>query len=207
MSIVVAAIVGGLMTAFASTWLSLLGTGLTRADTLVIPTTTVVVLSGSFPDRILEGADTFREVGATRLLLTREPPLPGGDVLRQRGVPVAEGDDLNRAAAIGLGVPEAAITVLDPAVSSTFAEAALVVDFLRRNQIHSVVVVTSKNHSRRAAWTFQATCGHDCEVRMRPSRYDPFNPDDWWRHRGLVRRVIIEYGKFMYFTLVDRWRL
>jgi uncharacterized SAM-binding protein YcdF (DUF218 family) len=170
------------------------------------PADAIVVLSGSVPDRMLAAVDLYDRHLAPRIILTREAPLPGIEALRARGGRLLEHYEQNLSVARQLGVPESALTVLPPPVTSTWQEACVVVAYLRRQGIHSILLVTSKTHSRRARLTFRAVAGGALEIAVYPSPYDPFEADDWWRQRGLVRRVLTEYAKLAYFLLVDRWR-
>lgn len=170
------------------------------------PAGAIVVLSGSIPDRILEAVDLYRAGLAPRIVLTREGPLPGLDELRARGGDIPEHHELNEQIAAQLGVPRSALSVLRPPVWSTRTEAEAVGEFLLREGIHTVLLVTSKAHSRRAAMTFRDLAAGRLEFVICPSRYDPFRPDGWWQRRPHVRRVVIEYLKMLNFVLVDRWR-
>lgn len=170
------------------------------------PADVIVVLSGSLPDRILEGVDLYQAHLAPRIVLTREPPLPGIDALRARGVTLPEHHEQNLSIAQQLGVPADALMVIDQRTSSTIAEAAALLAVLRAQQVRSILLVTSKAHARRSAMIFRHLAGRDLRIVVCPSRYDPFAADTWWRERGLVRRVVIEYGKLLNFLLVDRWR-
>ena len=80
------------------------------------------------------------------------------------------------------------------------------VRYLRGQRIESILLVTSKAHARRARLTFRTVAAGALRIAVCPSPYDPFEADNWWERRGLVRRVITEYGKLVYFVLVDRWR-
>ena len=53
---------------------------------------------------------------------------------------------------------------------------------------------------------FDTVSGGDVGVRVSPTPFDPFSPDDWWTHREMTRRVLTEYGKWLTFFLTDRWR-
>jgi len=170
------------------------------------PADAIVVLSGSLPDRMLEAVDLYHLHLAPRILLTREPPLPGLAVLRQRGGNVPEHHEENLIIAQQLGVPADAITVIPTPVSSTMAEARLVVDYLRVQGIKSILLVTSKTHARRAGMAFHQLAGESVHIAVCPSPYDPFAAENWWHERGFVRRVAIEYGKLLYYICIDRWR-
>ncbi len=170
------------------------------------PADAIVMLSGSMPDRILETVDLYQAHVAPRIILTREEELPGLAVLRARGGVLREHHEQNVAIAEQLGVPPDAITVMPQPASSTIAEAEVVVGYLEAQGIRSIVLVTSKAHSRRARMTFRGLTDGRIRVIMRPARYDTFASNDWWEHRGWQRRVVIEYGKLLNYVLIDRWR-
>ncbi len=170
------------------------------------PADAIVVLSGSVPDRMLEAVDLYRAHLAPRIILTREPVLPGLAVLRERGGNVPEHHEENLAIAQQLGIPATALVLLPTPVSSTIAEAQLVVSYLRAQGIRSVLLVTSKAHARRAGMIFRHMAGSTYEVAVCPSPYDPFTAEAWWSERAYVRRVVTEYGKLLNYLLIDRWR-
>jgi uncharacterized SAM-binding protein YcdF (DUF218 family) len=170
------------------------------------PADAIVVLAGSIPDRILEAVDLYQAHLAPRIILTREPELPGLAALRARGGTLPEHHEQNQRIAEQLGVPAEAMTVLPTATASTFAEAQALIAYLRAQRIRSVLVVTSNAHARRARLTFRHLAGDGVRISVCPSRYDPFAPDTWWQQRAFVRRVVIEYGKLLTYLLVDRWR-
>lgn len=171
------------------------------------PSDAIVVLSGSLPDRILHGVDLHRAGLAPLLVLTRESGWPGLTELRQRGLEIPERYELNRDIARQLGVPESALVQVEEPAGSTISEVQVLLPELRRRGVRSILLVTSKTHTRRAARIFAAVSGGDIEVRVSPTPYDPFTPEGWWRNRETTRRVLTEYGKWLTFVLVDRWRL
>ena len=170
------------------------------------PADAIVVLSGSLPDRILHGVDLYRAGLAPTIFLTREFELPGLDELRARGLDIPERHDTNRMIAQQLGVPDEAIVTIEQRAGSTLTEVAALLPELRRRGIHSILLVTSKTHTRRAALIFNSLSGGDIQLRVSPTPFDPFSPDDWWKKRVATRRVLTEYGKLLSFSLVDRWR-
>jgi uncharacterized SAM-binding protein YcdF (DUF218 family) len=170
------------------------------------PADAIVVLSGSLPDRMLEAVDLYQAHLAPRIILTRGPVLAGLAVLRQRGGNVPEPHEENLMIAQQLGVPAAAIALIPTPVSSTIAEAQVVVDYLDAQGLKSILLVTSKTHARRAGMTFRHVAGDSVQIAVCPSPYDPFTAETWWRERGVVRRVVTEYAKLLNFVFVDRWR-
>jgi uncharacterized SAM-binding protein YcdF (DUF218 family) len=169
------------------------------------PSEAIVVLSGSLPDRILEAVDLYQAHLAPRIILTRERPLPGLAELRARGATLPEHHEQNISIAEQLGVPAAAIAVMPTAASSTLAEIRALVVYLKEQRVHSILLVTSKAHARRARLTFRTLAGPELRIAVCPSRYDPFSAADWWHERAFVRRLVIEYGKLLNFVVIDRW--
>lgn len=166
----------------------------------------IVMLSGSIPDRILEAVDLYQAKLAPRLILTKEGPLPGLDALRAKGGNLPEHHELNLSVAEQLGVPRQAITLITTPAWSTLTEAHAIVDYLKQEGLRRVILVTSKAHTRRAKLTYEGLAGADIDFIVHPSRYDPFEPDNWWQRRPYVRRVVIEYLKLLNFVLLDQWR-
>jgi len=169
------------------------------------PADAIVVLSGSLPDRILQAVDLFQAQLAPRIILTREQPLPGLGALRARGATLPERHEQNIGIAEQLGVPAAAIAVMPAPTSSTVAEIRALVPYLKEQRVRSILLVTSKAHARRARLTFRTFAGRDLRIAVCPSRYDPFSAEQWWHERSSIRRLIIEYGKLLYFVVIDRW--
>ena len=167
----------------------------------------IVVLAGSYPDRILEAAALFREGWAPRIILCREPDNSGFRKLLDLGVRVPRPFELNRTVAEQLGVPSDAIAVLDRPANSTVSEADVVLADVLARGYRSILLVTSKYHSHRAGLIYRHLAGGRVDVIVRAARDDDFQPDAWWRNRASARRVAIEYQKLLTFLLVDRWRL
>lgn len=167
----------------------------------------IVVLTGSYPDRILEAATLYREGWAPHIILCREPENAGFRRLRELGVRVPRLFELNRSVAEQLGVPPASISVLERPAGSTYTEAEVVLEDVIARGWRSILLVTSKYHSHRAGMIYRFLADGRVDVIVRPARDDDFQPDGWWRDRPSTRRVIIEYQKMLTFLLVDRWRL
>jgi len=171
------------------------------------PADAIVVLSGSLPDRILEAVDLYQAHFAPRIILTTEAPLPGIEALRARGGNLPAHHEQNQRIAQDLGVPADVIAVMPTATTSTLAEVQALIGYLRAAHITSILLVTSNAHARRARLTFRDLAGATLQIRICPSRYDPFAADTWWQHRAFIRRVVIEYGKLLNYVLIDRWRV
>jgi uncharacterized SAM-binding protein YcdF (DUF218 family) len=166
----------------------------------------IVVLSGSVPDRILEAVDLYKAGFAPSIVLCREPENAGFRALRERGASLPRIYELNVSVARQLGVPDSAITVLERAAGSTFSEARIVLRYLQQHGAKSMLLVTSKYHTRRAGAIYRHLAGDRIEIFTRPARTDGFDPDHWWHDRMSIRRVLIEYQKLALFYLWDRWK-
>ncbi len=171
----------------------------TPADVIAVP-------SGSFPDRILEAVALYKAGLAPRILICRERENAAYKRLRVLGVAVPRGFELNREVALQLGVPAQALVVVDQPPGSTFSEARVVLEYARRHGYGSILLVTSKYHTRRASRIYRHLAGGSERIVVRAARDDAFRADAWWRNRAWTRRVVIEYEKLAVFLLLDRWR-
>jgi uncharacterized SAM-binding protein YcdF (DUF218 family) len=203
--LLVVAAIAAVLAFFRVPILRRLGAALVVQDP-VAPADAIVVLSGSIPDRILHAVDLYKAGLAPTVVLTREVELPGLAELRDRGISIPERYELNRSIALQLGVPPEALVTVEQRAGSTIAEVAALLPELRRRNVRSILLVTSKTHTRRAAMIFHTLSGGDIAVRVSPTPYDPFSPDDWWTRREITRRVLTEYGKWLSFFVADRWR-
>lgn len=165
----------------------------------------IVVLAGSFPDRILEAVALYEEGLAPRIVLCRAPEGRAMKRLRERGIDKGSDADRNRDVALQLGLPPQAIEVLDRAAGSTFGEANEVLRHISKHGYRSILLVTSKSHTRRAAWIYRHLVGDEVRIIVRAARDDGYRPETWWRNRVSTRRLIIEYQKLFVFLLVDQW--
>jgi uncharacterized SAM-binding protein YcdF (DUF218 family) len=171
------------------------------------PADAIIVPSGSFPDRILEAVTLYQQGFAPRILLCRERENPAFRRLREMGVGVPHGYDLNRSVAEQLGVPPEALVVINQPPGSTSSEARRVLGYARERDYRTLLVVTSKYHTRRASYIYRHLAGDTMRFVIRPAREDAFRPDAWWRNRAMTRRVVIEYQKLLFFLVLDRWRI
>lgn len=170
------------------------------------PADAIAVLIGSFPDRVLEAVDLYREGYAPLVVLTRSQPPPGFDELTRRGIVAAEPHELNRNVLLQLGVPDDAIAVLPRLANSTVAEMRALHEFLLARDLRSVVLVTSRYHTTRSVGLLREVSGGSLSISARPTRYDSFQPGRWWKSRTDATYVFYEYSKMFFHsihTLVD----
>ena len=167
-----------------------------------------VVLTGSQPSRILEAVDLYKEGFAEKIILTNGETRPGASLLKEKGIEIPNTTDIDLIVALGLGVKRSDIIVIKEGANSTYQEAVLVLDFAVESGVDSLLIVSSKSHTKRAEIIFnhvaQKCFQSSVRLFIKPSRYDNFEPGMWWRFRSGVRQVAWEYQKLAYFYLFER---
>lgn len=150
----------------------------------------IAVLSGSMPVRALEAAKLYRQGYAPEVWLTHssEP----GESLKAMGIPY-EGEEVYSARVlIHEGVPKGAIHVLEPPVVNTADEIKVISGTLDREKDRSVILVTSKPHTRRVRLLWQKRAPGECRAIVRAASEDPFDPRHWWRNSSDALDVVRE---------------
>jgi uncharacterized SAM-binding protein YcdF (DUF218 family) len=162
----------------------------------------IAVLAGSVPDRILEGIDIYKEGYAPLIILTKEEKPPAYDELLRLGIKIPEGYDINRMIALKLGVPAASIAIVDERSDSTYSEEQVLYGFLKKRNLKSVILVTSKYHTTRATKLFNFITNGRIKLITRPSKYDTFDPRNWWKVRRDMKQVLFEYQKLVDYCFI-----
>jgi uncharacterized SAM-binding protein YcdF (DUF218 family) len=107
--------------------------------------------------------------------------------------------ELNR-----LGVPRERVDVLLEPVSNTYDEALLVRSHVEKQQIRSILVVTSAYHSRRSLWTYRRVLGYNgVRIGLESARvgWQTPSPWTWWLGFRGWQIVPTEYFKLIYYRL------
>jgi uncharacterized SAM-binding protein YcdF (DUF218 family) len=183
-----------------------LGVGrlLVASDPLPPRADAIVVLAGSIADRVLEAADLYHAGVAPLVVVTRER-LPRGDwSLRAHGVRLPESDEQTLAALHALGVPPSATVVIPRRANSTDSESRTIARWACA-RARSVVVVTSRYHSRRARMILRQALDPSIVLAVRPSRHDPFQAARWWSDRRDAKAVLWEFEKLAHYWLREHW--
>ena len=174
-----------------------------RADALVI-------LMGSFPERVLQAFDLYRDGRADRIVIVEESMGPYQN-LEERGVRIETNSEQAVRSLITLGVPADSITLLPGDARSTLDEAVAVRDFLyHKPGADTLILVSSAAHMRRAALIFNRALRSQpvpVTIGCSPSSYSGFNPDKWWRRKEDIQSVMSEYLKICSFLLFEKREL
>ena len=157
----------------------------------------IVILGGTMYERQLEAVDLFTDDWAPRLFVMRELADWGEAELIARGMKYLSAVDIQVDAMERLGVPRDRITILDRA-SSTAREADLLYQLAQREKLGAMIVVTSKQHTRRARLVMnRRMAGTGVKVIMRASRYDRTDVEHWWRTRATARFTLFETQRLL----------
>lgn len=140
-----------------------------------------VVLGGEVPFRAMEAASLFRQGWAYEVWLTRTPQGRELAALQSLGIQIPGDESYNQMILERLGVPPAAIRILEPPTENTAAEVQVVAAELRGAGGGAVILVTSKPHSRRVRTTWHALVGDVAPGIVRYATADPYDPAHWWR--------------------------
>ena len=143
-------------------------------------------------ERQMEAVDLFKEGWAPKIYVLRELSDWGEAELMKRGVPYTRLVDLQIATMNTLGVPRDRIEILD-AAGSTAEEAQHVLRLATEQRFTKLIIVTSKQHTRRARLVMNRRLQPaGITVIMRASRYDRSNIPRWWTERATLRFTLFE---------------
>jgi len=150
----------------------------------------IVVLSGRIPIRAIEAARLYRAGYASQIWLTR-PEEPAAS-LEALSIPYSGEDFFNARVLVHEGVPLSAIRVLAPSINNTADEVRAIAGELRRENSSTVIIVTTKAHTRRVHRLWRQLAGGQGRAIVRAAAGDPFDPAHWWRTTGDALDVVRE---------------
>jgi uncharacterized SAM-binding protein YcdF (DUF218 family) len=163
----------------------------------------ILVLSGSatYKERAHEAARLLHGRRAQRILITNDNMRGPWSSAEQRNLFFYERslEELKNA-----GVPAQSVDVLLKPVTSTYEEAEVIRDYAQERGLHSILIVTSAYHSRRALWVFSRVF-RDTGIRIGLSsvRTDVESPPPatWWLSVRGWKLVPTEYVKMIYYVI------
>jgi len=178
-----------------------LGTYLSAEDPLR-KADAIFVFAGTRAERPLEAFDLYREGWAPRVVVTRAVAEQAMSIVERRGVRVESDLELNRAILLQLGLPPAALIVPERIHDNTAEEAQTLRELAVRNHWHTVILVSSKYHLRRAWLACRRQLrGTGVQLIRRGSRYDSSTPEHWWRRRADIRFLMQEVPKLIAYAI------
>ena len=150
----------------------------------------IAVLSGAMPIRAIEAAKLYREGYAPEIWLTH--PAEPAATLGEMGIPYAGEDDYNARVLVHEGVPASAIRVIEPPIVNTADEIAALAGALESEKDRSIIIVTSKVHTRRVRLLWQRLGSGRGRARVRAASADSCDPRHWWRTSNDALDVVRE---------------
>jgi len=150
----------------------------------------IVVLSGRMPVRAAEAARLYTAAYAPQVWLTRanEPAA----TLQEMHIAYIGEDFYNAQVLMHEGVPSNAIRVLERPIENTADEIGAIVAEMQRENAATVIIVTSKVHTRRVRRLWKDLAGRHGRAIVRGATADPFAPKHWWRNTGDALDVVRE---------------
>jgi uncharacterized SAM-binding protein YcdF (DUF218 family) len=170
----------------------------------------MVMLMGSFSDRVVHAVDLYNSGRAGRLLIVEEF-MGRHTLLEERGINVITNSQQALNAAVKLGIPADSIDLLPGDAQSTRSELVVVRDYLTRHPgIDTLIIVSSASHTRRASIIFSSAfrdAGMPVTVLSSPSPYSSFDAEGWWKEKEGIQAVVSEYIKIASYLVIERRRL
>ena len=150
----------------------------------------IAVLSGRMPSRALEAARLYNQGYAPQVWLSYS--VEPGTTLEKLSVPYAGEEFYDRLLLLHQGVPDSAIHILAPPIINTADEMRTFGQALRKENLHRIIIVTSKAHARRASVLWKHLSAKDGEAIVRGASGDGYDPAHWWRSTGDALEVVRE---------------
>jgi len=177
------------------------------ADDRISNSDAIFVFGGSIPNRIIEAVGLYWQ-GYSRLIIISKYPEPEGyEYLKSLGISYPEGHEINKNIAVEMGVPENNVVILPDRAGSTFEELVQLNGYLNEHNLKSIILVSSKSHTRRISIIFSEISGGKFKTSTRFARHDSYDPDHWWKDRNSLRQTIFEYQKLIHYLLADRKKI
>jgi len=177
------------LTIVAATVFFTVGRWLVVEDSLV-HADVIVILSGRLPERALEAARVYRAGYAEQVWIS--PPVSAVDELKEMKISYLGEDFYNEKVLIAKGVPPDAIRILDRPDANTEEEVRQIAGDLRNLKFHSVIIITSKPHTRRVRTIWRKLVGSEPRVMVHYAQEDTYDGAHWWRHTRDALDVVRE---------------
>ena len=160
----------------------------------------IYVLGGTVYERPLEALDLYKAGWAPTIVLVQQIADWGELWLNDHGVKVTTEMEIQIDLLERMGVPRDAIASVKP-MGSTAEEAGALLAFMNARGWSTVIVVTSKQHTRRAGLSMRRALGGDKKVIIRSSRYDRAEVERWWTNRATLRFTLFETQRYLAYWL------
>ena len=167
------------------------------------PSEAVVVLSTGieYYPRLIEAARLFREGFAGKVVINGNRKTKVLRDLEMKGfTPCCPWYENALRILSLLGVPrDRVVTISAEDAYDTVSESEAVGRELIRAGIKSIILTTSKSHTRRAQYIWEHTFPDQFSIQTVAAQTDPYSPTEWWKEGRQIRWVLAEYGAWIYY--------
>lgn len=173
-----------------------------RSDAVVVLSTGI-----EYYPRLMEAAMLFQDGFAERVAINGNRKSEALIELERRGFQSCclWYEDALRVLEL-LGVQKERVIIINAeSAYDTVSEAKLVGEVLSEAGITSIILTTSKYHTRRARYIWKKLFPDRFTIRAVAARNDPFSPEAWWKEGRQVRWVLAEYGAWIYYFWKTGW--
>lgn len=154
----------------------------------------ILVLSDDnfFADRATRASEVFRQKLAPVIVASGRRLRPSAGIAE-----LMEHDLVER------GVPREDVIRFPQDADNTREEAIALAAMVTEHHWHSVIVVTSNYHTRRARYIFKHIFPESIDVRVASARDGDFDADHWWENRKSLK----EFTRELAAMVVAMWEL
>jgi uncharacterized SAM-binding protein YcdF (DUF218 family) len=167
------------------------------------PSDAAVVLNTGieYYPRLIQAADLYRQGLAAHIVINGNRKTDSLRDLERRGFKRCCLWDSDSVSILTmLGVPEdKIIRISNEDAYDTVSEATVVGRELIDRKLTTVIITTSKYHSRRAKFIWQKRYGKQLTIFVVSAETDPYDPDNWWKDGRQIRWVLAEYGAWIFY--------
>jgi uncharacterized SAM-binding protein YcdF (DUF218 family) len=164
-------------------------------DEPVAPADIIVLSLESGGAGALEAADLLQSGISKRVAVFMDPPSGEDFEFIRRGLPYEDAGARQIRQLRSLGVTD---VVQISRINGTEDEGRVLSPWCDEHHLQSIVVVATKDHSRRLRRVLDRVMKEDpTRVTVHAARYSSFDPDRWWETRDGVRTEIIELQKLL----------
>ncbi|HBE92706.1 MAG TPA: hypothetical protein DDW55_09330 [Gammaproteobacteria bacterium] len=193
---------------FHSEWLGALGEALVEDDASATADVAIVLATGvDYPPRLIQAARLYRDKRVEYVLIDGNRKTDVLRKLEQQGFKRAAPwyEDSLRILEM-LGVPrDRVLTVSVEDAFDTVSEAQGIIPVLIEHNVGTVIITTSKFHTRRALYVWQKVLKRQDGIYASAADSDPFDPDSWWTDGRQIRQLLAEYGALIYYMWRRPW--
>ena len=193
---------------FSGPIMIMVGEFLVQADEPARSDAVVVLSTGiEYYPRLMEAAMLFQDGFAERVAINGNRKSEALRELERRGFQSCclWYEDALRVLEL-LGVQKERVIIINAeSAYDTVSEAKLVGEVLSEAGITSIILTTSKYHTRRARYIWKKLFPDRFPIRAVAARNDPFSPEAWWKEGRQVRWVLAEYGAWIYYFWKTGW--